>query len=303
MLAVAQILQEDTDVHSIVQILDAINGRDVAGSQSYIQDAIDRDQFSHVVEKLPIQDISPVEILQRISQVLPEWVLEDVDYKKWIDKHSTDNWLWMLGAAGSGKSHIVKYVFYQLWLPNPQEEDPPAYDTLGLRKDGEELREEEMQEPDDDENGDTHAQDIEPTGSASAIYYGNDVMSDSPTSNYTFRTIVRQFVQQLWAVAPQSAYTHIDSLSALCGDETASQETKPAHKVLIDVARPQQGGTFGGHGLLRINRSGLHFGTQSRPGLLPGSVQRGSLLPGRARSYGQDLSRLSRSIHCALSRL
>ncbi|KPM39536.1 hypothetical protein AK830_g7035 [Neonectria ditissima] len=177
-----------------------------------IENGIDRTYSFKTIDQLPIQlEPSAAEKLRNVKDSPPSWILDEESFFEWKEAPSSDNspWLWILGEAGAGKSHLATFLAQHL-LSLDSEDVTQVYDDDNPRK---------------------------PPTVGVAIHYCSFKEEDSQHSDQILACLLRQLLHQLWEVAPRQAINHVKALENLVRPARSLQERESVYSVLGTVSR------------------------------------------------------------------
>ncbi|KAF7557935.1 hypothetical protein G7Z17_g322 [Cylindrodendrum hubeiense] len=201
-------------VFNTYQALDTVEAqRNILDSLKNIEKGIDATQFTRAVEQLPIQlEPSAGEKLNNLKHSPPSWIIDEESFQTWHKAPLSDDapWLWILGEAGAGKSHLATFLAQHLLSLDP--DDPWPADNK-------------------DESP------LKPPVVGVTIYYCSFKEEERQNSDQIIACLIRQLLHQLWEMAPRQASSHVKALDHLIRPARSFQEGDSAFSVLGAVSR------------------------------------------------------------------
>ncbi|KAI9728857.1 MAG: hypothetical protein M1834_007114 [Cirrosporium novae-zelandiae] len=230
-----EIEEQDKIIQNMLQILVATDSHETKLAQKHVQDTLrkvqnsmDVSRFLDTINLLPTDlEKSPMSILEHAQQSLPSWVLNESAFREWVEstRNTPNDWLWVLGDAGTGKTYIATYLARRL-------QDLDLFDRP-LSND----------EVTSDESQDLTKERSAPPASratpiiATAIYYCSFAAREPQITDHIFRALLHQLMTQLWEAAPRRAYDQVQSIHDLVSYQGVHREMKAVHSVLDKVSR------------------------------------------------------------------
>ncbi|KAK7416661.1 hypothetical protein QQZ08_011927 [Neonectria magnoliae] len=222
---IEEIQEQDRRVQDALRIFNAIKTKEMATAHRKllftledIENGLNATRFFDVIKELPTSfDRSPQRILSSLKNSPPTWVLNETPFRTWYETPSRADspWLWILGEAGTGKSHLATFLAQHLL----GQVDEPLTSQMDTSK------ESSFNQGPSQRRGIT----------AVAIHYCTFTEKDNQMTDRVLRCILRQLMHHLWNAAPLQAFTHVQAIQQLVHSEGVLEETETIHSVLQSV--------------------------------------------------------------------
>lgn len=216
-----------------MQVLIAIDSRGAAATITEMQKVLDKvkqtadvSTFLDAIGRLP-QNLGkePFKILEEIQRSYPSWILDEASLQDW-KKDATNNWLWVLGEAGTGKSCIATYIAWELQGSSSQESSLSDHPAPGV---------DVVSDLAKVSVSDSAGEYVLPVCGV-AMYYCTYTAQMPRGVDHVIRILLHQVITQLWEIAPSRAYKYLADLQKLVNYEGFHQGVLNASEVFQNVA-------------------------------------------------------------------
>ncbi|KAH7015850.1 hypothetical protein EDB80DRAFT_708779 [Ilyonectria destructans] len=215
-----ELRNQDGRLDEALVVFNTYQGLTTAEAQQHVLEGLkkieigtDGTRFIKALEQLPVQlEPSAREKLNNLKDSPPSWVLDEEPFRAWQKASLSEDtpWLWILGEAGAGKSHVATFLAQHLLSLDLDDQMPV-------------------------EDGDEQLRKLPTVGVA--IHYCSFKEEDSQNSDQILACLLRQLLHQLWEVAPRQAGNHVKALENLTQPARSLHQREPAHSLLGTVSR------------------------------------------------------------------